>query len=44
MLSSGDLVQMEKKTSGDLVQKYVRNSLNPNRRVIMVHIITQLSV
>ena len=42
---SGDLaVQMEKNTSEDLVQKYVENSLNPKKRVMIPYIITQLSV
>ena len=33
---------MEKKTSEDFVQKYVENSLNPNKRVIILHIISWL--
>ena len=33
---------MEKKTSEDFVQKYVENSLNPNKRVIILPIILWL--
>ena len=39
---SGDLSQMAKKTSEDFVQKYVENSLNPKKRVIILHIILWL--